>query len=212
MAARRQLARRKGAGEVRDKFMTRFLSLAGSLLVSMLWIGSAFADPVTPSWPPVGIQHGAIDPARIALAHKIFDVAGKNYIEILAPNASLGFRMSLSHVLNEQDEVRRKVLAESIDAVFARVRPWTENEVVATIAENFSVDQLKDIFAFATTPTGKVLIERMPWIVSQSLGAEMFQMHEIIRDVENVYCAKVTCTPSERAVFAKVNIRSAPMD
>jgi hypothetical protein len=192
--------------------MTRFLSLAGSLLVSMLWIGSAFADPVTPSWPPVGIQHGAIDPARIALAHKIFDVAGKNYIEILAPNASLGFRMSLSHVLNEQDEVRRKVLAESIDAVFARVRPWTENEVVATIAENFSVDQLKDIFAFATTPTGKVLIERMPWIVSQSLGAEMFQMHEIIRDVENVYCAKVTCTPSERAVFAKVNIRSAPMD
>ncbi len=196
----------------RDKFMTRFLSLAGSLLVSTLWIGSAFADPVPPNWPPVGIQHGAIDPARIALAQKIFDVAGKNYVEILAPNASRSFRMSLSHFLNTQDEVRRKALAESIDAVFARVRPWTENEVVATIAENFSVDQLKDILAFATTPTGKVLLERMPWIVNQSLDAEMFQMHEIIRDVEDVYCTTVTCTPSERAFFANVNLRSGPMD
>jgi hypothetical protein len=86
----------------------------------------------------------------------------------------------------------------------AFIMPKAIDATVDAMAQDFDTAQLKDVLAFYTSPTGQVMLRKMPEVMRQTSTAMMAEMPEMVRQMETRYCAKVACAASDHQAFAAI--------
>jgi hypothetical protein len=98
-------------------------------------------------------------------------------------------------------------MADAVSDSVAYILPKAIDATVNAMAQDLDTAQLKDILAFYTSPTGKVVISKMPQIMQQTTATLVAEMPEMVRQMQLRYCAKVTCTASEQQAFAAMSAK-----
>jgi len=190
--------------------MIRFSSLAVGVMAYALWAGVALADtPPTAPAPAVAAPVQS-DPERLALARQIYDVVGTANMQSMTKTMIASMQAATTKAVSGPVRERQEAMMDAVSDVISELMPKAVDATVVAMADNFTVDQLKDILAFYQSPTGKAMFQKMPVIMSQSMRVIAAEMPDVMKSIEQRYCAKVTCMPSEREAFAKLSQQMHP--
>ena len=91
-----------------------------------------------------------------------------------------------------------------MDKAMSALLPHLVDQMAVIYAINFDEHQLKDMIAFYQSPTGKVMVEKMPEISRQSVMAMSRYMPQLQADMLDSMCAKTACPAAAQAQLAKL--------
>jgi hypothetical protein len=173
--------------------------IAGACL-TLASAGAAYAQAsaTTPSPKP------PLDSERVAIARQIFDQIGASTLQSMSKAMISSMQAAMTKTVSGLDAQRQQAMMDAVSDAITFVMPKAIDATVDAMAENFDTGQLKDILAFDTSPTGRVMISKMPLIMQQSSATMFAEMPEMVRQMQLRYCAKVTCTASEQQAFAAI--------
>jgi hypothetical protein len=176
---------------------------AASLCLTLAAAGPAAAqasDAGAASKPP-------LDPERVAIARQIYDQIGVANLQSMAKALNSSLRAAMTKGVAGQDTERQQAMADAVSDSVAYILPKAIDATVNAMAQDFDTAQLRDILAFYKSPTGKVVISKMPQIMQQTTTTTLAEMPEMVRQMQLRYCAKVTCTAAESQAFAAMSAK-----
>jgi len=148
-----------------------------------------------------------LDPERVAIARQIFDEVGAANLQSMSKALVSNMEQAMLKTVNGIDEDRKQALVNAVSDSVSFIMPKAVDATVDAMAENFDTAQLKDVLSFYKSPTGRMMISKMPVIMQQTSATLMAQLPEMVHQMELRYCAKVTCTSSEQEAFAAISER-----
>jgi uncharacterized protein len=136
------------------------------------------------------------DPERLRLAHALFEAQG-GAANITAAVGSLEKVMidSLAQNNGLTPELRQTVV-DALNQTMTRLTPRMVDDSAVIYAQEFTSQQLKDILAFYQSPTGRVLVAKLPEITQMSAQTVRKYTPQIQLDVLRAICAKTACPPA----------------
>ncbi len=146
-----------------------------------------------------------LDPERVAIARQIFDQIGASTLQSMSKALISSMQAAMTKTVSGPDAQRQQAMMDAVSDSVTVIMPKAIDATVDAMAQNFDTAQLKDVLAFYQSPTGRVMISKMPLIMQQSSATMVAEMPEMLRQMELRYCAKVTCTPSEQQAFAAIS-------
>jgi hypothetical protein len=147
----------------------------------------------------------SLDPERVAIARQIFDQIGASTLQSMSKSLISSMQSAMSKTVSGPDAQRQQAMMDAVSDSVTFIMPKAIDATVDAMAQNFDTSQLKDVLAFYQSPTGRVMISKMPLIMQQSSATMVAEMPEMVRQMELRYCAKVTCTTSEQQAFAAIS-------
>jgi len=175
------------------------IGLAG-LCFAMAQAGTAAAQ----TGDAAAAAKAPLDPERVAIARQIYDQIGVSTLQSISKNLMSSLQTAMTKTVSGPDAQRQQAMMESVSDSVTFIIPKAIDATVDAMAEDFDKAQLKDILAFYMSPTGRVMIHKMPQIMQQSTATMMAELPEMMHQMEIRYCAKVTCTTSEHQAFAAI--------
>ena len=174
-------------------------------------VSTAQPDPQGLSPPVVaGSTAGIrIDPQKLALAEQVYDIMGAPALRASTRSLTSGLSVQLATALSAHDPARAKAMVEAVSDGLTSLTPQLQAEATSHIAREFTLDQLKEMLAFYTSPTGRLAARRMPMIQSQTVGGILGYLPQMMAGVEDSYCSRVKCTRAEKKAFDDVSARMA---
>jgi len=176
------------------------LALAGlGWAVALAGTAAAQAPAAAPS------SKAQLDPQRLAIARQIFDVVGAANLQSMSRALVANMEGAMLKNANGLDAERKQAMVDAVSDSVTFIMPKAIDATVDAMAEDFDTAQLKDVLAFYTSPTGRVMISKMPLVMQQTSATLFAQLPEMVHQMEVRYCAKVTCTTSEQQAFAALS-------
>jgi len=117
-----------------------------------------------------------IDPKRQALARQIYDLIGAQ---------TMGTSV-------------RSMTTAAVGDGMNSVMPQVIDTSVSAMAHTFTEAQLQDMLAFYQSPTGRVVLLKMPAVTQQSNAAIVTYLPQVLAGIEDSYCSRVKCSSRER--------------
>ena len=185
--------------------------LASAALAQDAVVSTAAPDPKGLS-PPIVAGSAAnvrIDAKRLAMAEQVYDIAGAPALRASARNLTSSLGVQLGTAVGARDSDHAHAMVEAVNDGMTSLTPQLQAEAVSHIAHEFTPEQLQDLLAFYTSPTGQLAARRMPLIVQQTVGSVLAYIPELMHGVEDSYCSRVRCTRAERKAFDDVAGRMA---
>ncbi len=182
------------------RFARRGLALAG-LCFTLMQAGTAAAQAPSASSPP----SPQLDPERVAIARQIFNEIGAANLQAVSKALVTNMERAMLTSVNGMDAERKQAMVDAVSDSVSFIMPKAIDATVDAMAENFDTAQLKDVLGFYRSPTGRMMIGKMPLIMQQTSATMIAQLPEMVRQMELRYCAKVTCTASEQQAFAAIS-------
>jgi hypothetical protein len=190
--------------------------ILGPFAAAILLVAApAVAQPQSQATPAPATQPAALDPASIAIAQQILEIAfpPANRADMMASMMDSLVEQTRKNMENYQpaaDKDFQKVLNRSTQRMFDEVKaavnaalPDYFDSMARAYARDFSRDDLTAILAFVKTPAGQRYFERAPQLLkdpdvqaaSQRMTAQMLKkmpeiQKETMRDVENYVAQK----------------------
>jgi hypothetical protein len=176
-------------------------------------IGAARPDPAGLSPPVVAgsPKDARIDAAKLALARQIFEITGAPALRVSTRSLTTSLSVQLSGAMLGRDETHAKAMVAAVNDGLSSITPQLQDEAVSHIAREFTEDQLKEMAAFYTSPTGQLAGRRMPLIIQQTVGAVLTYLPAMMAGIEDSYCSRVKCTRAEKKAFSDVAARVTTM-
>ena len=163
----------------------------------------------TGTGPPAFAQNAPppADGERLALARQIYRIMGSQTTDAIG--AALKTMMAGMSAAGGVDNPRATAMKAALSDSFDKMMPRLIDGAAEIMAQDFTAGQLRDMLAFYQSPTGQVVVHRMPEVTQQSLRIGASLVPQMMRDFEADYCGRVTCTPQEQQAFAQLNARLA---
>ncbi len=146
-----------------------------------------------------------LDPERVAIARQIFDQIGAANLQSMSKALVSSMQAAMTKNVSGPDAERQHAMMDAVAASITYIMPKAVDATVDAMAEDFDTAQLKDVLAFYTSPTGRVMISKMPLVMQQTSATMIAELPEMVHQMELRYCAKVTCTIAEQQAFAAVS-------
>jgi len=146
-----------------------------------------------------------LDPERVAIARQIFDQIGAANLQSMSKAMISSMQAAMTKNVSGPDAERQHAMMDAVAASITYIMPKAVDATVDAMAEDFDTAQLKDVLAFYTSPTGRVMISKMPLVMQQTSATMIAEMPEMVHQMELRYCAKVTCTTAEQQAFAAIS-------
>jgi uncharacterized protein len=103
--------------------------------------------------------------------------------------------------LTPERQAKLKALQEAEADVLPKMVPTIVEAMVQGYAREFTEKELSDALAFYQSPSGRAIIAKTPKLM-QGVMVEMVRLTpQLRREMGEEVCAKVTCTPSEKAAY-----------
>ncbi len=176
------------------------LGLAGICFV-MAQAGTAAAQ-TSAAGPPT---EAPLDPERVAIARQIFDQIGAANLQSVSKTLVSNMQAAMTKTVSGPDAQRQRAMMDAVSDSITFIMPKAVDATVDAMAQDFDTRQLKDVLAFYTSSTGRVMISKMPLVMQQTSATMVAEMPEMVRQMELRYCAKVTCTTAEQQAFAAIS-------
>jgi hypothetical protein len=173
-------------------------------LAGLFW-SVAMASTAAAQAPGAATSNPHLDPERVAIARKIYDVIGEANIEALTKAFLTNLRPAMKKAINATDEARQQAISDAVSDSIAFIIPKAVDASVDAMAEEFTAAQLKDTLAFYSSSTGQIMVRKMPAVMQQASATMVAEMPELVHQMQLRYCAKVTCTTSEQQAFAAIS-------
>jgi uncharacterized protein len=172
-------------------------------------IGSARPDPAGLSPPIVSdsSRNIRIDAGRLAMAQQIFDITGEPSLRVSTRSLTTTLSVQLSGALLGKDDLHAKAMVAAVTDGLNSITPQLRDEAVSHIAHDFTEDQLKEMLAFYSSPTGRLAAHRMPLITQQTVGSILTYLPAMMQGIQDSYCSRVKCTRAEKKAFSDVAAR-----
>ncbi len=201
--------------------MSRFSAavLAVSVLAAMAGTASAQEGPLSTASPdPAGLslpvvagapRDAHVDGQRLALAQQVFDITGSPALRAQARSLTAGLSVQLATAMSTRDPAHAQAMVAAVGDGLTSITPQLQAEAVSRITRDFTTDQLREMLAFYTSPTGRLAARRMPMILQQTVGSVLGYLPQMMTGIEDSYCSRVKCTRAERHAFEDVAAKMA---
>jgi hypothetical protein len=175
--------------------MRRRNLIYAAIAAGIVMLGSAGGAGAQTAAPPAPSPSQAEpSPARLKLAERILDDMGgrANLTAMMNAISSSLFKAMSSNASMPPATVQalKESMTETMDALVPRML----RETAGLYAEDFTEDQLADIAAFYESPTGKVMVAKLPQIGQQSGDLARKYLPDIQAGLMARFCRKVDCT------------------
>jgi hypothetical protein len=163
---------------------------------------AASAYPTISQPAPATAGDAAPSARKLELAHQVVEATGigASLSASMHDAVSRAFA-SLEPAGSADAQARWKVFADAQADASAKMSPKIVDSLVDSYARNFTEKELSDLLAFYRSPSGRSMVAKTPQVlrsVTTDLAGFLPQMR---RDTGEQACAKLTCTPAERAAF-----------
>jgi hypothetical protein len=159
----------------------------------------ASAQPVPPPLAPPAADDTPVDPAKLAMAHRLLDMqmSQMNLPAVIKSMDRQMFDQVMKQSPNADPAMQRRVEA-AVEKAQDEMMPKIMDGMAAAFARNLSQKELDDSVAFYSSPSGQAILHKMPAIMGDviaSLGEWMPRMRQAVIDG---ICADNGCTPAQR--------------
>ncbi len=174
-------------------------------------LSTASPDPAGLSPPVVaGAPKDAhVDGQRLALAQQVYDITGAPALRAQARSLTAGLSVQLATAMSARDPAHAQAMVAAVSDGLTSITPQLQAEAVSRITRDFTADQLKEMLAFYSSPTGRLAARRMPQILQQTVGSVLTYLPQMMTGIEDSYCSRVKCTRAEKKAFDDVAARMA---
>ena len=156
--------------------------VAGAFAVSL----GAF-PAVVQAAPPSEATPGE-DPARLQIARQVVDAThASSFADRMLDQMKTGLTNSLNAVNPGRGPDVAAVVNDTFVPAFRAKLPQLTDAIIHVYAENFNVEELKEILAFYQSDIGKKLVERTPKMVQEQaqisqliIGGEMPEINAAV--------------------------------
>ena len=177
--------------------MSRF----SAAVLTVMAVVAAAPPALAQSAPPLP------DGERLALARQIYKIMGSQTTDAIS--AALKTMMGALSGSGGSDNPRTTAMKAALSDSFDKMMPRMIDGSAEIVAQDFTVDELRDMLAFYQSPTGQVVVRKMPEVIEQGRRIGVALVPQMMHDFETDYCGRVTCTPQEQQAFAQLNARLA---
>jgi hypothetical protein len=150
-----------------------------------------------------------IDPKRLELARKIYDLIGAQTMGSSVRSMTTAMSLQFANAMDDRHEQRAKAIVAAVGDGMNSIMPQVIDASVSAMAHTFTEEQLQDMLVFYQSPTGQVVVRKMPVIMQQSTAAMVDYLPQMMAGVEDSYCSRVTCSAKERKGLEAVAARLA---
>ena len=190
--------------------------LAAALVLSPLaaraqdgTLTTAAPDPKGLSPPVVAGEPAAahVDAKRLALAQQVYEIVGAPALRANARTLTSGLSVQLANSLGAHDPERAKAMVAAVTDGLTSITPELQAEAESLIAREFTADQLSEMLAFYSSPTGRLAAHRLPLVLQKTVGTVLIYLPQMMKGIEDSYCSRVKCTRAEKKAFDDVAAR-----
>ncbi|WP_216839313.1 DUF2059 domain-containing protein [Caulobacter sp. S45] len=139
-----------------------------------------------------------IDPKRQALARQIYDLIGAQTMGTSVRSMTTAMSLQFANMMDDRSEARAKAIVAAVGDGMNSVMPQVIDTSVSAMAHTFTEAQLQDMLAFYQSPTGRVVLLKMPAVTQQSNAAIVTYLPQVLAGIEDSYCSRVKCSSRER--------------
>jgi hypothetical protein len=139
-----------------------------------------------------------VDPKRLELARRIYDLIGAQTMATSVHSMTTAMSLQFANMMDDRSEARAKAMVAAVGDGMNSIMPQVIDTSVSAMAHEFTEDQLRDILDFYQSPTGQVMLRKMPAIARQSNSAIVTYLPQMMAGVEDSFCSRVTCSSKER--------------
>ena len=174
-------------------------------------LSTAAPDPKGLSPPVVAGAPGEahVDARKLALAQQIYDIMGAPAFRATSRSLTSSLSVQLANSLGAHDAERAKAMVAAVGDGLTSITPQLQTEAVSRITRDFTADQLSEMLAFYSSPTGQLAARRMPLVLQQTVGSVLGYLPQMMTGIEDSYCSRVKCTRAEKKAFDDVAARMA---
>ncbi|HEY2051180.1 MAG TPA: DUF2059 domain-containing protein [Caulobacteraceae bacterium] len=173
---------------------------AAGLVFLTLASGSVTSAMAQPGPPPSA--ESAPSARKLELARQLVQMSDlkANMVGALRTMASQQAALGGEGVTPER-QAKLKAMQDAEADVLPKMVPTIVEAMVQGYAREFTEKELSDALAFYQSPSGRAIIAKTPRLM-QGVMVEMMRLTpQLRREMGEEMCAKVTCTPAERASF-----------
>jgi len=175
-----------------------------ALLVQLLISAEqpATAQPIAAQSSPAQSADASPSAHKLALARQVVEATRMDAIMTGAfRNMAAQVTASTGKSLSADRQARMKIIGEAEGAALAKRVPQIVDSMVSGYARNFTEQELSDMLVFYRSPSGRSMVAKTPQFM-QGVSAEIVRLiPQMRRDMGQEVCAKIPCTPAERAGF-----------
>jgi hypothetical protein len=192
------------------------IGVGGAALAALLWIGSqpaaAQPAPQPQAQPePAEAPAPAASPRQLELAGQLLGATGVDTaMAAMMHNMTAQIAASANRNLSPQAQAKAEIIAQAEDHMFAKLTPRIVEMMRTAYARTFSEQELSDLIAFYQTPAGREAVTKMPQLLSSVTSQMLEMMPQIRRDMGEEICAKLACTPAQKAAYFGAAPASTP--
>jgi hypothetical protein len=154
--------------------------------------------------PPVRIPQ-----ARLELARRVYDLIGPVMVGSTIRSMTTSMSLQFANAMDDRTAERAKAIVAAVGDGMNSITPQITDAGVSTLARNFTDQQLQDMAAFYSTPTGHAVILKMPLISSSATRVMVEHLPEMMSGVKDSFCSRVKCSSRERKALDGVAGRLA---
>jgi hypothetical protein len=177
--------------------MTATARLGALAALTVLLCGAARAQ----NPPPVPAAE-AVTPRKLQLANELIEATGVNaQIKNMFHTMAGQMAANAGSKLSADDKTKMQVIFDAEGDALAKRFPEIEDAAARDYAETYSEQEISDILAFYKSPSGRAMTAKAPQLMQGMIGAVLKMMPEVQRDAGMEICAKITCTPAQKAAF-----------
>ncbi len=165
---------------------------------------AALTAPVVAGGP---VEH--IDPKRLELARRIYDLIGPETMAATVHSMSTSMSLQFAGAMDDRSPERAKAMVAAVGDGMNSIMPQIIDTSVSAMAHSFTEDQLRDILTFYQSPSGQVMLRKMPLVWRKGDSAIAIYLPEMMTGVEDSYCSRVKCSAKERKGLEAVAARLA---
>jgi hypothetical protein len=206
---------------MRSPLRSSGFALIAAVLVAAPTASSAFAQGTVSTARPAPPEAAAltapvvdgpatrVDPKRLELARQIYDLIGAQAMSTTVHSMTTAMSMQFANVMDDRSEARAKAIVAAVSDGMTSIMPQVTDAGISSMAHTFTEEQLRDILAFYESPTGHVLVRKMPVVTQQSIIAMGTYLPQMMAGVEDSFCSRVKCSSKERKGFEAAAARMA---
>jgi hypothetical protein len=142
------------------------------------------------------VEH--IDPTRLELARKIYDLIGPETMAATVHSMSTSMSLQFAGAMDDRSPERAKAMVAAVGDGMNSIMPQVIDASVSAMAHSFTEAQLRDMLTFYQSPTGQVMVRKMPLVWRKGDTAIAMYLPQMMTGVEDSYCSRVKCSSRER--------------
>jgi hypothetical protein len=186
--------------------------LVMGLAISMAIACGAWAQGA-PAPPPPGPN-----PVKMDLARQLVEASGgEAQAEAQMKLVFNSMRANLAKTLSGEKAAMADAVYDEMSRELVTLTPRILDISVKAYADEFTVQELRDLLAFQISESGRSMVRKMPalraQIMNETLPLIMSSMPEVMRKSADIVCARQHCTAEQRDAivnaFGRAGARTA---